>query len=82
MYGVTASAWELVDGQFRLDVTVPPNTHATVRLPHATLATVTESGRALDAADGVARAFQEDEAVIVEVGSGRYRFAYDAWDLE
>ena len=82
MYGVTASAWELVDGQFRLDVTVPPNTHATVRLPHATLATVTESGRALDAADGVARAFQEGEAAIVEVGSGRYRFAYDAWDLE
>jgi alpha-L-rhamnosidase len=33
-----ASARELVDGSFHLDVSVPPNTHATVRLPRATLA--------------------------------------------
>jgi len=78
MYGVAASAWEFVDGQFRLDVTVPPNTHATVRLPHATLAQVSESGQALDAAAGIARAFQAGEAVIVEAGSGQYVFAYDA----
>ena len=78
MYGVAASAWEFVDGQFRLDAAIPPNTHATVRLPHATLARVTESGRALDAAGGVRRAFQEGETVIVEVGSGQYRFAYQA----
>jgi len=82
MYGPAASAWEFTGGQFRLEVTVPPNTHATVRLPHATLAQVTESGRALAAADGVARALQEGEAVIVEVGSGRYRFAYEAWERE
>jgi alpha-L-rhamnosidase len=78
MYGPTASGWELADGQFRLEVTVPPNTHATVRLPQATLAEVTENGNALETADGVTRAFQEGEAVIVEVGSGQYRFAYDA----
>jgi alpha-L-rhamnosidase len=76
MYGMTASAWELANGQFRLDVTVPPNAHATVRLPGATLAQVTESGRALDAADGVTRAFQDGDVVIVEVGSGQYRLVY------
>ena len=76
MYGPTASAWEYVDGEFRLDVTVPPNARATVRLPGATLAQVTESGRALAAADGVTRAFQEDQTVIVEVGSGQYRLVY------
>ena len=81
MYGSASSAWELVDGQFSLDVTIPPNTHATVRLPHATLAQVTESGQGLDTADGVQRAVQEGEAVIVEVGSGQYRFAYEAPDL-
>jgi alpha-L-rhamnosidase len=80
MYGLAGSAWEFADGQFRLDVTVPPNTHATVRLPHATLAHVTESGRALKAGNGIRRAFQEEETVIVEVGSGEYRFAYDAWN--
>ena len=77
MYGPTASSWELEDGQLRLDMTVPPNAHATVRLPFATLARVSESGRALDAADGVTRFHQEEEAVIVEVGSGNYRFAYE-----
>jgi alpha-L-rhamnosidase len=82
MYGLAASAWELKDGQFHLEVTVPPNTRATVRLPHATLAQVTESGQAIDDADGVARAFQEGDAVIVEVGSGQYQFAYDASDSE
>jgi len=80
MYGVTASAWELADGRFRLDVTVPPNAHATVRLPHATLARVTEGGVALRVGNGVTRTLQEGEDVIVEVGSGQYRFAYDASD--
>jgi len=80
MYGQAASGWEFVDGQFRLDVTVPPNTHATLTLPHAALAQVTESGRPVAAAEGVTRAVQEGESVIVEVGSGRYRFVYGAWD--
>jgi alpha-L-rhamnosidase len=76
MYGPAASAWELADGRLRLDVTVPPNTHATVRLPGAVLAQVTESGGAVATADGVTRAVQDGEDVIVEVGSGRYQFAY------
>jgi alpha-L-rhamnosidase len=80
MHGLAASAWEFVDGRFQLDVTVPPNTHASVRLPHASVERVTESGRALTDADGIERAFQDGDAVVVEVGSGRYRFAYDAWD--
>jgi alpha-L-rhamnosidase len=82
MYGLAASAWEFVEGQFHLEVTIPPNTHATVRLPNATLSQVTESSRPLDAADGIARAFQDGETVVVEVGSGQYRFAYDGWELQ
>ncbi len=81
MYGVIVSAWEIADGQLQLDIAVPPNTRATVRLPHATLAQATESGRPIDGAAGVVQAFQEREAVIVQVGSGRYQFAYDASDL-
>ncbi len=78
MYGETVSGWEITGGEFRLDVTIPPNTHATVRLPHATLAEVTESGQPLNAAEGITRSFQEGETVIVEIGSGTYRFVYDA----
>jgi len=33
MYGVAESRWRLTGGEFTLDVTVPPNTTATVRLP-------------------------------------------------
>jgi len=78
MYGTTASAWEIADGQFHLDVTIPPNAHATVRLPHATVAQVTESGRALTGARGVTGTTQDGSTVVVEVGSGRYQFAYPA----
>jgi alpha-L-rhamnosidase len=82
MYGLTTSAWEIHDGRFHLEITVPPNTRATVRMPHTSLEQVTEGGRALDAAPGVTWAFQEGEVVIVEVGSGQYRFAYDLTDFQ
>jgi alpha-L-rhamnosidase len=81
MYGVTVSAWELTDGRFQLDVTVPLNAHATVRLPHATLAEVTEGGLPLRIGNGIGRTVQDGGAALVEVGSGRYRFAYDASGL-
>src|SRR4029079_770211 len=40
-YGAVAAAWTLSNGTFELVVTVPPNTHATVRLPDATVGSVT-----------------------------------------
>ncbi len=70
MYGTVSSAWTLTDGKFELAVEVPANTTATVRLPKAPLAGVTESGQA------VTKAKQDGEAVVIETGSGQYRFAY------
>ena len=81
-YGEVASAWTVAGSQFVLAVRVPPNTHATVRLPHATaVAAVTESGRPLAGSEGIIHAAQGDDAVIVETGSGEYHFAYalGAW---
>jgi hypothetical protein len=60
---------------------VPPNARGTVRLPAATLAGVTESGVAVATAPGVKSAVQEGDAVVVEVGSGSYRFTYDGTAL-
>jgi alpha-L-rhamnosidase len=78
-YGEVASAWKIAGGRFELAVRVPPNTHGTVRLPHAAaVAAVSESGRPLDAVKGVTRAAQFGDAVLVEIGSGEYRFAYSA----
>jgi alpha-L-rhamnosidase len=75
-YGMVGSAWERQNGQMRLTVTVPANTHATVRLPAARLESVTENGRLLSQTDGIAQAHQDGDQVIVEVGSGEYVFVY------
>jgi alpha-L-rhamnosidase len=75
-YGKVASSWTLTDGRFELAVEVPPNTRATVRLPKAKLAAVTESGKTLADGNGVTSRRQDGEATVVEIGSGRYRFAY------
>jgi alpha-L-rhamnosidase len=75
-YGGAASGWKIEGGQFHLDVRVPPNTYATVRLPGATLAQVTEGARVVASVPGVTSATQDGDAVIVEIGSGDYAFTY------
>ncbi len=76
MYGKVSSAWTLKDGQFELAVEIPANTRATVRLPKAQLAGVTESGRAPAIGGGITGVRQDGDSVVVEIGSGLYRFAY------
>ena len=75
VHGKIASAWESTDGCFSLSIVVPPNTSATVRLPGANLAQVSEKGQPVDGADGIAAACQDGDAVVVEVGSGQYEFS-------
>ena len=75
-HGKAGSAWSLADGRFELLVEVPPNTRATVRLPRAQLAGVTESGKPLADGDCVTGRRQDGDSSVVEVGSGSYRFAY------
>ncbi len=77
MYGKVSSAWTLKDGKFELSVEVPANTRATVRLPKAQLAGVTEGGQALVNGNGITGSRQDGDAVVVEVGSGQYRFTFD-----
>ena len=76
MYGPASSAWTLKDGRFELAVDVPPNAQATVRLPKAQLASVTEGGQAVAKGNGITDSRQDGDAVVVDVGSGQYRFAY------
>ena len=76
MYGRASSAWTLNDGRFELAVEIPPNTTATVRLPKAQLASVTEGGQALAKGNGITDSRQDGDTVVVDVGSGQYRFAY------
>jgi alpha-L-rhamnosidase len=75
-YGRVASAWTRADGRFELTVEVPPNTRATVRLPKAQLASVTEGGNPLRDGNGVSGRRQDGDDAVVDVGSGRYQFSY------
>ncbi len=76
LYGKVSSAWTLKDGKFELAVEIPANTRATVRLPKAQLAGVMESGQALTSTNGITDTRQDGDAVVVEIGSGQYRFSY------
>ncbi len=75
-YGRVASAWTLAEGKYELSVEVPPNTRATVRLPKAEIAAVTESGKPLADGNGIGARRQDGEVAVVEIGSGQYRFVY------
>jgi alpha-L-rhamnosidase len=75
-YGTVSSAWTMDGRAFELAVEIPPNTTATVRLPGARMAEATEGGQALAAARGLSAPRQDGPDVVVEAGSGVYRFAY------
>jgi alpha-L-rhamnosidase len=75
-YGRVESSWVRGDGQFRLSVTVPANTQATVRLPGAAQAAVAESGTPIEDATGISTIRREGNAQVLEVGSGEYTFEY------
>jgi alpha-L-rhamnosidase len=70
------SAWEQRQDRFKLIVEVPANTRATVRLPKAQLEKVTESGKPLVIGDGIVSLRQDRDAVVAEICSGQYVFAY------
>jgi alpha-L-rhamnosidase len=80
-YGPLASSWAIRDGALALDVTVPPNTSATIRLPGAVLAQVSEGSRPLGGggeSPGIHAPRQDGGSgtVTLDVGSGEYHFTY------
>ena len=75
-YGVVESGWRRDGDSFHLTIEVPPNSAATVRLPQAAGADVTEGGLALGDVEGVERSMLDGTDILVEVGSGRYSFVY------
>ncbi len=73
--GPITTEWRRATNQFTLDVTIPPNTTATVLVPARSVAEVRESGVAADKAPDVKFLRLENGRAIFEVGSGKYQFA-------
>jgi alpha-L-rhamnosidase len=53
VYGEIVSAWEVQQGRMQIEVTIPPNTTASVRLPYARPETVLESGADIQASPNI-----------------------------
>ena len=72
--GEVATSWTRNDGLLTLDVRIPANATATVHLPSADGAEISESGRPLVASEGATLLRREGGRAVIEIGSGRYTF--------
>jgi len=75
IHGEMASGWTLNNGTLTIDVTIPTNTSATVYVPAANAADVTESGKPAAQTQGIKFLRMEDASAVFEVPSGKYQFA-------
>lgn len=73
LYGTVASSWKRCADGLHLDVTIPANCTATLRLP-ADSAAVTESGKALADAPGIAGVAGSGSGTSCKLTSGSYTF--------
>jgi alpha-L-rhamnosidase len=77
-YGRIATNWKFNGQNFELEVVIPANSSATVRLPRTQPAAVLESGQALSNGPGIAAVAAQGADTVVEIKSGRYLFSYPA----
>ena len=73
-YGRIVSAWRIENNTLSWDLTVPPNTTATVILPAAEVSAVRERGQPVVSQPGVTHAAVAGGLFRCEVASGAYRF--------
>jgi alpha-L-rhamnosidase len=76
MYGKVESSWKVKDNHFNLIINIPHNTYATAILPHAKLEQIHENGKSLKNIIGINHYYQNGDAVVLQLGSGKYHFVY------
>ncbi|MEC0204933.1 glycoside hydrolase family 78 protein [Paenibacillus lautus] len=78
LYGTVRSSWRMESGEFQLEVTIPPNATAEIRLTGAFDASSVTEGEAvpLDQASGIQSARDDGAGVVIQAGSGEYTFRY------
>ena len=75
LHGSIRSDWNIEGETFHWQITVPPNTTATVHIPTQDAASVREGGRPAESAPGVKFLRMAGDAAVFEVQSGRYVFS-------
>jgi alpha-L-rhamnosidase len=73
--GKIEAGWNLQGSEFRLNVTIPANTSATVYVPARNAESVLEGNKAASAAAGVKFVRMDKDAAVFEVQAGKYNFA-------
>jgi alpha-L-rhamnosidase len=74
LYGQIMSGWKLNGNRLALDVTIPPNTTATVYVPAGEGAKITEGGKPAEKAEGLRFLRNEKGYAVFEADSGSYAF--------
>ncbi len=80
-YGPIDVAWRRPAGASQpldVDVTVPANTEATIRIPATAVDRVRESGNALGRAAGITSTALDGDYAVINVGAGTYHFVSTA----
>ncbi|HTH05380.1 MAG TPA: alpha-L-rhamnosidase C-terminal domain-containing protein, partial [Ilumatobacteraceae bacterium] len=78
-YGTVVSSWKTsASGVMKLDVTVPANTTAEIRIPTSSRWAITEGGKPAASVPGIEFSSFADGVAVFTVGSGEYAFAQDA----
>lgn len=75
LHGVADVSWQIRGDRFLLDVTVPPNTSATVILPTGDDAEQAREGEtAVRESAGITQVEQGEDGLQIEIAAGAYRF--------
>ena len=72
--GEAGISWKNNDNQFVMELTVPVGSKATVVVPYGDLASLKESGNAINRAKGVHFVSATENSVVLDVESGNYQF--------
>ncbi len=73
--GDIAVSWKINNGQFLMDITVPPNTSANVFIPTSDAASVKEGDRPAGEAEGVTAGGAVQDGARFSVRAGTYKFS-------
>lgn len=72
IHGRISSSWKLDGKSFHWEISVPPNTIATVHVPGSDKSNVTNDGKPVDDVEGVKFLRMENNRAVVEVVAGRF----------